>query len=56
MNDYEIIFIGKTDPLDPTRRKLFWMRVLKTTAPLGLNVDKSYDYYFLSTFYFHLGV
>ena len=44
MNDFEIIFIDKTDPLDPTRMKFFWMRVLKTIAPLGLNIDEGYDY------------
>ena len=46
MNDCEIIFIDKTDPSDPTRREFFWMRVLKTIAPLGLNIDERYDYYF----------
>ena len=44
MNDCEIIFIDKTDFSDPTRRKFFWMRVLKTIAPLGLNIDEGYDY------------
>ena len=44
MNDFEIIFIDKTDSLDPTSRKLFWMKVLKTAAPLGLNIDEDYDY------------
>ena len=38
MNGFEIIFIDKTDSLDPTSRKLFWVKVLKTTAPLGLNM------------------
>ena len=44
MNDSEIIFIDKTDLSNPTRRELFWMRVLKTIAPLGLNIDEGYDY------------
>ena len=44
MNDCEITFIDKTDPSDPTRREFFWMRVLKTIAPLGLNIDVGYDY------------
>ena len=43
MNNCEIIFIGKTDSLDPTRRGFFWMRVLKTIAPLG-PIDEGYDY------------
>ena len=44
LNDSEVIFIGKTDPWDPTRREFFWMRVLKTIAPLGLNIHEGYDY------------
>ena len=38
------VFTDKTDPLDPTRRGFFWMRVLKTMAPLGLNIDEGYNY------------
>ena len=56
MNDCEIIFIDKTDPLDPTRRGFFWIRVLKTIGLLGLNIDEGYDYQFLSTIYLHLGM
>ena len=44
MNNCEMIFIGKANSLDPTRGELFWMRILKTTAPLGLNIDEGYDY------------
>ena len=44
MNDCEIILIDKMDSSDPTRRVFFWMRVLKTIAPLGLNIDEGYDY------------
>ena len=33
--------IDKTDPSDPTRKEFFWMRKLKTLAPLGLNVLES---------------
>ena len=44
MNDCEIIFKDKTDPSDPTRRQFFWMRVLKTIAPWGGNIDEGYDY------------
>ena len=43
MNDCESIFIDKTDSSDPTRREFFWMRVLKTIAPWGLNIDEGYD-------------
>ena len=43
-HDCKIIFIDKTDPSDPTRREYFWMRVLKTIAPLGLNIDEGYAY------------
>ena len=43
MNDCEIL-IDKSDSLDPTRRELFWMRVLKTIVPLGLNIDEGYNY------------
>ena len=44
MNDCEIIFIGKTDSSDPTKREFFWMRVRKTITPLSLNVDEGYNY------------
>ena len=44
MNDYEIIFIVKTDLSDPTRREFIWMRVLKTIAALDFNIDENYDY------------
>ena len=44
MNVCEITFINKTDPLDPTRTEFFWIRVLKTIAPLGLDIDEGYDY------------
>ena len=44
MNDCEIIFIDKTDPSDSTRLEFFWMRVLKTIAQLGLNIDEGSVY------------
>ena len=44
MNDCEIILIDKTDSSEPTRREFFWIRVLKTIASLGINVDEGYDY------------
>ena len=43
-HDCEIIFIDKTDPSDLTRREYFWIRVLKTIAALGLNIDEGYAY------------
>ena len=44
MQDCKIIFIDKTDSLDPTRWEFFWMRVLKTIASLSLNVGEGYSY------------
>ena len=40
INDCEIILIDKTDSSDPTTREFFWIRVLKTIAPLGLYIVK----------------
>ena len=42
-HDCEITFIEKTDLSDHTRREFFWMRVLKTITPSGLNIDEVYD-------------
>ena len=44
MIDCKIIFVGKTDSSDPTRREFLWMRVLKTMPPLRRNIDEGYDY------------
>ena len=44
MNDCEIILIDETDSSDPTRRKLFWMKVFKTITLLGLTIDEGYYY------------
>ena len=49
MNDCEIIFIDKTDSSDPTRKGILLdeglnIAFLKTTAPLGPNIDEGYDY------------
>ena len=41
LGDCETRLIDKTDPSDPTRREFFWIRKLKTLAPLGLNVVES---------------
>ena len=32
------------DSSEPTRREFFWMRVLKTIATFGLNINEGYDY------------
>ena len=40
INDFEIIFIDKTDPPDCPRREEFWR--LKTLAPNGLNVKECF--------------
>ena len=40
INDIQIIFIDKTDPLDPTRRGEFWRAKLKILAPNGLNMEE----------------
>ena len=40
INDIQIIFIDKTDPLDRTRRGEFWRAKLKILAPNGLNMEE----------------
>ena len=40
VNDCEITLIDKTDSSDPTRREFFWIRLLKTYYPLGLNIEE----------------
>ena len=40
INDVEIVFIDKTDPLDSTRREEFRRNKLKTLVPYGLNVEE----------------
>ena len=44
MNYREIIFKDKTHSTDHARREFCWMGVLKTIAPLGLDIDEGYDY------------
>ena len=44
MNYREIIFKDKTHSTDHARREFCWMAVLKTIAPLGLDIDEGYDY------------
>ena len=40
VKDCEITLIDKTDSSDPTRREFFWIRLLKTYYPLGLNIEE----------------
>ena len=40
MNDCEITLRDKTDSSDPTKRELFWIRLLKTYYPVGLNIEE----------------
>ena len=37
LTDCSITLIDKSDGSDPTRRKEYWRKVLKTVAPYGLN-------------------
>ena len=36
---FPLTFINKTDGKDPKKRKNYWMRILKTYAPFGLNIE-----------------
>ena len=36
-----ISLIDKTDGFQPKKRENYWMRTLKTPAPLGLNVESA---------------
>ena len=36
-----ISLIDKTDGFQPKKRENYWMRTLKTLAPLGLNVESA---------------
>ena len=40
LNNVEITFIGKADPSNPERREEFWKTILRTLAPLGLNIEE----------------
>ena len=40
VNDCEITLIDKADSSDPTRREFFWIRLLKTYYPLGINIEE----------------
>ena len=41
LEDVSITFIDKTDPSEPLKRENYWKNVLKTMAPLGLNIEGS---------------
>ena len=39
LHDVSIILIDKTDPSCPTKRDDYWIDILKTKAPMGLNFE-----------------
>ena len=41
LEDCNITFIDKTDASDPTRREQYWIRVLNTNTPSGLNISET---------------
>ena len=42
LNDVSVTLIDKTDPTDPTKREDYWIHILKTKAPLELNVEDGF--------------
>ena len=40
--DVTICLIDKTQSSDPHKREYYWMRILKTLAPFGLNTEDTY--------------
>ena len=40
LNNVEITLIGKANPSNPERREEFWKTMLRTLAPLGLNIEE----------------
>ena len=42
LQDTYVTLIDKTDPRSPTKREDYWIHILKTKAPMGLNVEGSY--------------
>ena len=40
--DVSICLIDKTQSSDPHKREYYWMRILKTLAPFGLNTEDTY--------------
>ena len=41
LGNVSISLIDKTDGFQPKKRESYWMRTLKTVAPLGLNIESS---------------
>ena len=41
LEDCIITFIDKTDASDPTRREKYWINILNTLVPNGLNISES---------------
>ena len=41
LGNVSISLIDKTDGFQPQKRENYWMRTLKTLAPLGLNVENA---------------
>ena len=39
LEDVTITFTDKNDPKDPNQWEYYWRHTLKTTTPLGLNVE-----------------
>ena len=42
LKDVEVRLIDKTQASDPTKRKFYWMRTLRTLYPDGLNIESDY--------------
>ena len=42
LKDAELRLIDKTQASDPTRRKFYWIRTLRTLYPDGLNIERDY--------------
>ena len=44
LHDVSITLIGKIDPSCPTKREDYWIDILKTKAPMGLNFDSDHSF------------
>ena len=42
LKDVEVRLIDKTQASDPTKKKFYWMRTLRTLYPDGLNIESDY--------------
>ena len=40
--DVEVRLIGQTQASDPTKKKFYWMRKLRTLYPDGANLERDY--------------